>query len=114
MGARALFRGRQHVCAAVNDEFLEIAGDVVGVPAREAFIDEESRRCQVGMDAVFADGIARTVAVVTSGVAGVVTIVPVIRQGRVWGLVTDWSACAPLPTPASRGSDPTVGAGRSD
>ena len=115
MGARALFRGPQHVCVAVNAEFRSsIACDAVGMPARERFLDEESRRSQVLMDATFNDGIPRSMDVLTTdGILGEVTIVPVIRGGLVWGLVTDFHpAYVRQPTPASPEPDLRVGAGR--
>ena len=115
MGAMALFRGPQHVCVAVNEEFRAWIGGLIGVPAREQFIDDESRRSQVLMDAVLEDGIVRIMTVLsTSGIVGVVTIVPVIRRGRVWGLVTDFQpAYVRQPKPASPGPSLTAGAGRS-
>lgn len=114
MGAMALFRGSRHVCVEVNEEFARtISDEAVGMPAREVFIDPESKRTQVLMDATFSDGQPRTMLVIhPAGIVGVVTIVPVIRQSRVWGLVTDFQACAPLPTTASRAPSPMAGAGR--
>lgn len=115
MGARALFRGPQHVCVAVNEEFARgIAGDAVGVPARERFTDGESARSQILMDATFSDGIPRTMNVLTTdGIAGLVMIVPVIRCGRVWGLVTEFQpSYVRQPTPASPAPSLTAGAGR--
>lgn len=99
MGAMALFRGAQHVCVAVNGEFAVLAGDVVGVPARERFVDAESRRSQAVMDAVFEDGIARSIAVLSpAGVPGVVTVMRVNHQRRVFGVATDWTPLALGPT----------------
>jgi hypothetical protein len=100
MGVIALFRGTGLVCAAASSDMARLSGmDIIGRPASELWTDPDSLRVQACMRATIADGHARACSCIVSneGTMGRVTVFPVVRDGRVWGVLTEWE-----PTGSSR------------
>jgi hypothetical protein len=101
MAVRALFRGPSHIVTAAEPDFLRLAGlDPIGQPAAEVWIDVDSRRVQLVMDAVYTDGQPRRVDGIpsTGGVMGWVLVVGIHLNGRRYGVACQWWP-EPSPTP---------------
>ena len=85
--ALAVFRGAQHIVTHANEAFLSaIDFDPVGLPAREAFPDQDA--AQDAMDRAYRTGRV----VLFRHLDADLLIVPVLCGGQVWGLKTAWAA----------------------
>lgn len=83
--ALALWEGSHHICRHADEAFRStIDFDPEGIPAREAFPDQDA--AQDAMDQAFRSG--RTV--LFRHLDADLLIEPVWHDGRVWGLATCW------------------------
>lgn len=110
MSAKALYRGPAHVIVAVDEEVARLSGfDVVGLPIREAYPHPEFVEAHLIMDAVYRDGVPRSLPCPsTEGVEGVVMVWPVRVDGRLWGVATDWRSGVGQPTPERPMASPVL------
>jgi hypothetical protein len=90
LDAKALFRGPVHVCVKIDDEMRAAKGDIVGIPAGEAFLGDEAAT----MDAVFADGRVRMLSTSLATAPATMMVAPIIRDAMVWGVVASWTRVA--------------------